>query len=549
MPLRTVDGDLRVMDWFCGAGGSSQGAHAVPGVDVALAANHWELAIASHSANFPHTDHKIGDIRTLPVWTWPVSDIFLASPECTNWTGAKGIARVNDLQPMLFDNRTEDEKRKAAEAERSRALMEEVPAYLEGVMQRGGLVKAGVVENVIEARFTPKWDWWLATFKRLGYKSRLVAYNSMHAEGLRTPRAPQSRDRLYFVYWHQSLGRSPDFDKWLRPKAWCPTCEKVIAAVQVWKKPGTDMGRYRTQYLYRCPNVQCRNQVVEPDYMPASAAIDWSLPATRIGDRKKPLAEATLRRIKTGIERYWEPVLAPTGGTWRNEAAPVSAPMATRTTRENDGLALPAFLCPLRSGRERTLRADADPLATVVADGANHLLIEPLIVPVEGRDGKAAAPADRAMRTQTTRAETGIALAPFMVELRGGSSDARPITEPTATVTASGNHLGLAQAPLMVPYNAGAQAHLADEPLGTLTTRDRYGIATGESVDVNDVHFRMLEPGEVGTAMAFQPDYEVKGNKRQRVRQYGNAVTPPMMERLVSLLAECVHGEDYTLPA
>lgn len=32
---------LEVMDWFCGAGGSSQGIAAVPHVRVARAANHW----------------------------------------------------------------------------------------------------------------------------------------------------------------------------------------------------------------------------------------------------------------------------------------------------------------------------------------------------------------------------------------------------------------------------------------------------------------------------------------------------------------------------
>lgn len=54
---------LTVMDWFCGAGGSSQGAHAVPGLRVTRAANHWERAIESHAANFPETDHYRGDIR------------------------------------------------------------------------------------------------------------------------------------------------------------------------------------------------------------------------------------------------------------------------------------------------------------------------------------------------------------------------------------------------------------------------------------------------------------------------------------------------------
>ena len=43
----------------------------------------------------------------------------------------------------------------------------------------------------------------------------------------------------------------------------------------------------------------------------------------------------------------------------------------------------------------------------------------------------------------------------------------------------------------------------------------------------------MLEPHEIGKAMAFPGDYEVKGTKRDRVRQFGNAVTPPAMTMLV----------------
>ena len=84
------DDELTLMDWFCGAGGSSQGVHAVPGVRVERAANHWKLAIESHAANFPTTSHYQGDIRKAPVWDWPVTDIFWASPECTNWSVAKG---------------------------------------------------------------------------------------------------------------------------------------------------------------------------------------------------------------------------------------------------------------------------------------------------------------------------------------------------------------------------------------------------------------------------------------------------------------------------
>ena len=43
------------------------------------------------------------------------------------------------------------------------------------------------------------------------------------------------------------------------------------------KDPTKDMGRYRSQYVYRCPRVGCRNQVVEPAFAPAYTAIDWTI--------------------------------------------------------------------------------------------------------------------------------------------------------------------------------------------------------------------------------------------------------------------------------
>ena len=47
----------------------------------------------------------------------------------------------------------------------------------------------------------------------------------------------------------------------------------------------------------------------------------------------------------------------------------------------------------------------------------------------------------------------------------------------------------------------------------------------------------VLEPAEVQAAMAFGSDYQVLGNKRERVRQLGNAVTPPAMRLLVQRVA------------
>lgn len=536
---------LTVMDWFCGAGGSSQGMHSIPGVRVARAANHWERAIESHAKNFPEVDHYRGDIREAPVAKWPVTDIFWASPECPQWSNARGKKRDFDLslQGDLFDGFGPSK-----EVERSRALMEEVPMYLRGVIERGGLVKAGVVENVVDVRAWDQWDRWLGEIRKLGYRTRVVALNSMHADPRTVHKAPQSRDRLYVAYWHKSLGRTPDWDKWLRPRAWCTGCDTWVQAVQRFKDPARDMGRYRQQYVYRCPNTACRNQIVEPETLPAAVAIDWTLPGQRIGDRAKPLAEKTLARIQAGLKKFAQPLVVPAGGTWRNDAVPAVDPMPTRTTRENDGLAIP-----------------------------------PLLIPVEGRDGKEPASANAPLRTQTARNETGLAWLPFIAELRGGGSVARSVAESLATVTASGNHHGLV-APaamvmrnngskgdggehctsaveplrtlttmghqslvtwehLLVPYYGNGSARSVREPVGTLSTRDRYALVRGD-VDIEDVLFRMLEPHEIGRAMSFADTYVVLGNKRERVRQYGNAVTPNCAEVIVAALVEAITGED-----
>lgn len=532
---------LTLMDWFCGAGGSSQGADGVPGVTVTRAANHWERAIESHAANFPAADHYRGDIRDAPVEKWPVCDLFWASPECPQWSNARGKRRdfVSTLQGELFGPGRDEE------ADRSRALMEEVPMYLRGVQDRGGLVLAGVVENVVDVRAWDQWDRWLGEIRALGYSTRVIAMNSMHADPVAALRAPQSRDRLYVAYWHMGLGRTPDWDKWLRPKAWCPTCEEQVRAVQVFKTPGADMGRYRQQYVYRCPRTSCRNAVVEPEALPAAAAIDWTLPGQRIGDRDRPLAPKTLARIQAGMKKYARPLMVPAGGTWRNDAIPVTDPMPTRTTRENDGLAVPPFITELRGGS--SVRAVTEPLTTIATSGGHHgLAVPPILVPVEGRDDKVASPADVPLRTQTARNETGLAWLPFIAELRGGGSTARPVSEALATVTASGNHHGLvhpAAEHLLVPYYGNGAARTTADPIGALTTRDRYALVRGE-VDLDDVLFRMLEPHEIGRAMSFAGDYTVLGNKRERVRQYGNAVTPPVAEVIVSALVEAITGAE-----
>jgi DNA (cytosine-5)-methyltransferase 1 len=498
---------LTLIDFFCGAGGSSQGAAAVPGVTVRLAANHWDRAIASHAANFPAAEHFQGDIHDADVARMPAADLFWASPECPQWSQARGKRRDFDRQPDLFGETLPDPA-----ADRSRALMWDVPRYLESAQGRGAPVLAGVVENVTEVRQWARWGEWLAAIRNLGYDTRLVALNSMHARPAVTLPAPQSRDRLYLAYWLRSLGRSPDWDRHLRPPAWCPACGVWVRAVQWWKRPGADMGRYRQSYLYRCPGTACRSAIVEPPVLPAAAAIDWDDLGTRVGDRPRPMSEATRARIAAGLARYARPVTLET--TWHGE------------------------------GPEARTWPASVPLSTITAQQTKALACPPLIVPAGGTWREEPAPATIPFAARTTRENDGVAFPPGALLMRNNTPRgdpghlSTPVTEPARTLTSAGHQS------LLVPYYGRATtAQPVTQPAGTMPTHDRYGLATGDgAIPVDDVLFRMLKPPEIGRAMAFADTYAVLGTQREKVRQYGNAVTPPAAEVLIRALAEAVTG-------
>lgn len=561
-------------DLYCGAGGSSTGAISVPGVEVIVASNHWQLAIETHNTNHPNADHICADLSQIHPRVFRNTELLWASPSCTKHSVAQGKRR-QDAQPDLFGETLPDEA-----AERSRATMWDVVRFAEYHDY-----EAVIVENVVEVYLWPPFQSWLMAMRSLGYVDQIVYLNSMHAQ-LFGPGAPQSRDRIYIV-WTKEKNKRPDLARVVSPNAVCPECGP-IHALQSWKRlDRAPWGKYRSQYVYRCSNIKCRNQIVEPLYRPAGDIIDWSLPGTRLGDRKRPLAAKTMTRIRAGIERYWGPVLVEAAGNTYDAADPRH----------------PAYGRP--DGYMRAWSAD-DPLRTL-----HTTMSKALAIPVEGREGKAAAPMSEALRTMTTRNETGllvpcggtwredagspaeamstrttretdgVAFAPFIAELRGGSCDARAITEPLSTVAASGNHhavvdygpvtrsdvfagrwyrhepkpndpasmAALEKHALLMRNNTarGDQGQMttpASEYIRTVTTAGHQSLLTADrpTIDINDVYFRMLEPREIVAAMDFPEGYTMLGTRREQVRLAGNAVTPCAARDLVGAVVETLHG-------
>lgn len=53
---------------------------------------------------------------------------------------------------------------------------------------------------------------------------------------------------------------------------------------------------------------------------------------------------------------------------------------------------------------------------------------------------------------------------------------------------------------------------------------------------------RMLQPHEQAAGMAIPQDYKIRGSKRERTKQIGNAVTPPASELIATAIVDAVRG-------
>lgn len=529
---------LTAADYFCGAGGSSTGMHQVPGVRVVMASNHWQLAVDTHNANFPDAEHDREDITRIDPRRHPSTDIGWFSPECTNWSVAKGRKVDYDGKPVQLDMFTEtgDEPLPDEAAIRSRMLMQDVPRFTEVHRYR-----AVIVENVTDILKWTDLDVWLRRMRLLGYAHRTIVLNSAFAGALGNP-APQLRDRVYFVFWRDTY-RAPDFAKWTRPRAWCPNCGTDVRAIYVDKRPGARRTmRYGQQYTYRCPAAACRSREAAPYVLPAASVLDWSLPGTLIGDRLKPKTRA---RIAAGLARY-------TGNPFVTIHR--GGPGDVRTT------------------------SIGEPLKAITASG-NHLGVAspPLLVPVEARDGKQARPAGEPMRAQTARAETAL-----VIPLRKNGVAKPAGQSPLLTFAAAGTHQALLMRNNTARGDQGQMSTPVDEPMRALTTAGHQSLIrfdhavyeydtgrlrpTGQPLptqttiegdallraapQVGECTFRMLTVEEIRDGMAFTPGYTLLGTaKRAKVRMLGNAVTPPAARDLVAAVVEAITGDQLDLAA
>ncbi len=479
--------DITVTDMFCGAGGSSTGA-AAAGVRIQLALNHWDVAIRTHNENHPNADHDCTDISACNPKRYPSTTILIGGPECTNHSLSKGIKRKT-RQIYLLSNGQPDPS-----AERSRSTMWDIVRFTE--VHRYELV---IVENVPDARHWELYDEWIAAMRKLGYAYKEVFLNSMFCWP-----TPQSRNRMYVVFWKKG-NRAPDLD--YRPLARCEPCQQDVHSVQSWKNPLKRWGKYKEQYIYCCPT--CAKQV-HPSYYGAYTAIDWSITAQRIGDRKRPLAENTIARIRHGLEKYGRQhieaslpdhihptmIVANYSPGWTK---PSSEPLGSITTRDHHGFVALPFI-DMQRKNSNGHRID-QALQTMCAGGRHHGLVVP----------------------------PGTHIASYYSQDKGHA-----ITDALGTISTKDRHALVSAPPFLASYYGGRHAtQTLDEPMPTLPgMKVHYLAQPGEIPDVYDCTYRMLAPREIGRGMAFPDDYIVYGTQDDQIKQFGNAVTPPVMEWL-----------------
>lgn len=514
---------ITITDQFCGAGGSSQGARnfgirAGGGVEIKLALNHWKLAIETHNTNFPNTDHDCTDISASDPRRYPSTDILITSPECTNHSLAKG-QKVVQKQMDLFKAGVMD-----AAAERSRATMWDVCRFAE--YHAYNII---IVENVVDARKWVMFDVWLQAMYTLGYEHKCVYINSMHCHP-----TPQSRDRMYIVFWKRGNKR-PMLD--YTPVAHCSKCCKDVHAIQTWKNANKKFGKYKQQYVYCCG--ACTT-VVEPYYYAAFNCIDWSDTGTRIGDRKKPLAPNTMIRANFGLDKYGkEPYIihAAYSEHARGVVRSVTDPAFTQTTFASQALINPFIVNDQHStGVNFRVKSVMDKVDTI-ASVNNLKLITPFIIKNEHSHAEISGkvkPVTSAFQTQTTRQSMGIVTPPAIL-INKGQSKTKKATDALPGLT-SKPHVGLLTNEAwnaFIMYNRRQNPTAITDALQTVATLEQLSLLSYQQPKIEDCYYRMLKPKEIKLAMAFDHDYVVLGSGKDQVKQLGNAVTPPAMEWLV----------------
>lgn len=535
-----------IVDNFAGGGGASTGIEMATGRSVDIAINHDPDAIAMHKTNHPDTEHYCDSVWEVDpreaVKGRPVALCWL-SPDCKHFSKAKGGKPVEKSIRGL-----------AWVAVRWAATVKPRVIMLENVEEFktwGPLVRLSNGEYIPDPKKRGvTFQSFVRALKRHGYK---VEYKELRACDYG---APTIRKRLFMVARCDG-----------HPITW----------------PKQTHGDPKS--------IEVLNGKLKP-YRAAAECIDWSLECPSIFERKRPLAENTLKRIAKGIQRFVmdaeEPFIIGVGGPkYSAKPRPTSKPLNTVCMTAHSALVQPVLIPFIAKTNHTTSKGNYDcfrgqgldaPLQTVTASNG-YAVAAPILARHFGqsigqhvknpmatvvgkskdslvtafmtkfRSGSVGYELDTPVHTITAGGEqkrlgtanTQAVVTSHLIKMRGTCQHGQSITKPMPTVTAGGNHVGEVRAFLLKYYGTNV-GHACDEPFHTVTTKERFGLVTvaGEEYQIVDIGMRMLQPHELFAAQGFPTDYVIdidhtgkKYPKAKQVARCGNAVPPPFAEALV----------------
>jgi DNA (cytosine-5)-methyltransferase 1 len=450
-----------VVDLFAGGGGASEALRQALGRDPDIAINHDEWAIGMHSANHPYTRHMCEDVWTAD----PRHEVgarrvgwLHASPDCTHFSQAKGG------QPR-------------SRATRSLSWV---------VLKWAGTVAPRIIslENVEQIL---KWGPLIA--KRDRATGRVMKLDgTIAAPGERVPVHEQ-----FLIPDKRHAGRT--WDRFV-------ACLRALGYVVEWRKLrasdfGAGTSRTRLFMLARRDGEPIRwpapthGPGLEP-IVTAADCIDWSIDCPSIFTRKKPLADATLRRVARGIKRYVldaaEPFIVQCANASSNGIAPSSAPLGTVTAQPKGGshaIVVPTLVQAAHGEGEGTTKRRgsgahdvAQPVGTIHAGGGSFALTAATLVQTGYGERTGQTPRVPGLDKPLGTLVDGVkhaAVSAHLVKFRGdcaGSSVDAPLPTITSGAGAArpagaAHALGIVTA-YLEQANTGLIGHDAREPLSTI---------------------------------------------------------------------------------
>lgn len=414
-----------IVDNFAGGGGASTGIELATGRSVDIAINHDPAAIAMHEVNHPDTEHYCESVWEVnPVEAVKGRPVGLAwfSPDCKHFSKAKGGKPVaKEIRGLAWVT-----VRWAATVKPRVIMLENVEEFTTW----GPLTADGYPDKEQKGR---TFRTFVNALSRQGYK---VEWKELRACDYG---APTIRKRLFMV-------------------------ARRDGSPIVWPEP--------THGAPDSPDVKAGKRL---PWRTAAEIIDWSIPCPSIFERKKPLAENTMRRIARGMQKFVidnpEPFVMRVNfsGSNHHYCDSVNEPLKTITAKNGWGLVTPYIARIGQTGYagDRLQYKVTDPLTTVTTK-AEHLLVTPVLgVNTTGHPGS---PADEPLRTVTT-GNQHMLISPALIQMGYGDPEGRRVLDlnkPLGTVTAGGNKFVIASAFIARHFGESVGSSV-DEPIGTVT--------------------------------------------------------------------------------